>query len=174
MARTVLLLRAEIANNMNRSIIRVLAVAALLLSIQPVAFGLSPQATNRTEQFRAAGAAVDQLQVYELSGILIIRGRTTDKAQAEDVSRIAKTLGYERVANLVQISEDNDQRITRAAEVELTVNRALDGCKFRVNSAQGVVHVAGQVRHELQKDVALQVLKQIRGVRSVEFDLTRF
>ena len=159
---------------MNRTVTKVLAIAALLFTIQPVAFGASPEAINRTEQFRAAGAPVDRLQVYEIAGIVIIRGRTADKAQAAEMARIAKTLGYERVANLVQITEDNDARITRAAEVELTVHRALDGCQFRVASNQGVVHVAGRVRHELQKDVAAQVLRQIDGVRSVEFNLTKF
>jgi osmotically-inducible protein OsmY len=159
---------------MNRSIAKVLILATVLFAIQPVAFAVSPQAIDRTEQFRGAGAAVDRLQVYEIAGIVIIRGRTADKAQAEDVARIAKTLGYERVANLVQITEDNDGRITRAAERELTVHRSLDGCQFSVNSTKGIVHVAGRVRHELQKDVALQVLRQIDGVRSVEFDLTKF
>jgi osmotically-inducible protein OsmY len=159
---------------MNRSILKALAVAAFLLALQPVAFAANPEATNLTEQFRAAGGAVDRLQVYEVSGVVIIRGRTADKAQAEDLSRIAKTLGYERVANLVQISKDIDDQITRKAEVELTVHRSLDGCKFRVSSTQGVVHVNGTVHHELQKDVALQVLRRIDGVRSVEFDLTTF
>ncbi|HKR62729.1 MAG TPA: BON domain-containing protein [Thermoanaerobaculia bacterium] len=159
---------------MNRSIATALAIAAILFVIQPVAQAATADAINLTEQFRGAGAAVDRLQVYEIAGIVIIRGRTADKAQAEDLARIAKTLGYERVANLVQIADDDDERITRAAEVELTVHRALDGCKFQVNSSQGVVHVAGQVRHELQKDVALQVLRQIDGVRAVEFNLSKF
>jgi osmotically-inducible protein OsmY len=159
---------------MNRSIVRILALATLVMFFQPVASAASPDAVNRTEEFRGAGVLLDRLQVHEISGVLIIRGRTTSRAQAEDVSRIAKTLGYQRVANLVQIAEHDDQNITRAAERELTVHHSLEGCQFRVNSSRGVVSVAGRVRHELQKDVALQVLRKIDGVRSVEVNLTRF
>jgi osmotically-inducible protein OsmY len=159
---------------MRRPITTALLAATILLAAQPVAFAANAEANNLTEQFRGAGAAVDNLQVYELSGIVVIRGRTADKAQAEDVARIARTLGYTRVANLVQIAVDNDDRITRAAEVELTVHRALDGCQFRVNSSKGIVRLVGRVRHELQKDVALQVLRQIDGVRSIEANLTKF
>ena len=160
---------------MNRSIARLFAVAALVVLFVPaVAFAASPESVNRTEQFRGAGATIDRLQVHELSGILIIRGRATSHAQAAEVSRIAKALGYERVANLVQIAEHNDETITRAAEQELTRHHSLEGCQFRVNSSRGVVSVAGRVHHELQKDVALQLLRKIDGVQSVEVNLTRF
>ena len=54
------------------------------------------------------------------------------------------------------------------------MHRSLDGCQFRVTSDQGIVRVAGLVKHELQKDVAAQVLRNIDGIRSVELDLTRF
>ena len=159
---------------MSRSILMTLTLATFLMAASPVAFAENPEAINRTEQFLSAGAAVENLQVFEVSGIVIIRGRTADKTQAEDVARIAKTLGYERVANLVQIAENNDGRITRAAERELTVHHSLDGCQFRVSSIRGIVSVAGRVRHELQKDVAMQVLRRIAGVRSVEANLTTF
>jgi osmotically-inducible protein OsmY len=74
----------------------------------------------------------------------------------------------------VQIIENRDIEITRRAEVELTVNRSLDGCRFRVTSEQGVVRLAGSVKHELQKDVAAQVLRNIDGVRAIEMNLDKF
>jgi osmotically-inducible protein OsmY len=117
---------------------------------------------------------VDRLQVYEISGIVIIRGRTSDKAQAAELSRFAQSLGYARVANLVQTVEHNDQAIARAAERELTIHRSLDGCRFSVSSSNGIVKVNGQVAHELQKDVAVQVLRKLDGVRGVESTLQRF
>src|SRR5688500_15277976 len=147
---------------------------AILLAITPMAVAASPQEVDLTNTFRAAGATVDRLQVYEIAGVVLIRGRVADKIQAEEVSRIAQSLGYTRVANLIQVIENRDVEITRRAEIELTVNRSLDGCKFHVTSDQGRVRVAGLVKHELQKDVAAQVLKNIDGIRSVEFALTRF
>lgn len=155
------------------TITKAAALLAILLAITPIAAAASPQEVDLTNTFRAAGATVDRLQVYEIAGVVLIRGRVAEKAQAEEVSRIAQTLGYTRVANLIQVNENRDVEITRRAEIELTVNRSLDGCKFRVTSDQGRVKVAGLVKHELQKDVAAQVLKNIDGIRSVEFALNR-
>jgi osmotically-inducible protein OsmY len=154
--------------------IQTVAILAVLVVLGPVASAANPEAVDLTETFRGAGAAIDRLQVYQIAGIVLIRGRAVDAAQAAEVGRIAKELGYERVANLVQIVENNDVKIARAAEVELSVHRSLDGCRFRVSSENGVVRVAGSVQHELQKDVAVQVLRNLDGVRSVEVDLNRF
>lgn len=153
---------------------RTVAIAAILIAMTPAALAATPQTTDLTQQFLALGASVDRLQVYEIAGIVIIRGRVTDKTQAEILGRHATSLGYNRVANLTQIVEHYDAEITRAAERELTIHRSLDGCRFTVSADKGVVRVAGQVRHELQKDVAVQVLRSIDGVKSVEVNLRRF
>jgi osmotically-inducible protein OsmY len=158
---------------MIRSITKAAAIFAILIAITPVATAASPEAVDLTNTFRAAGATVDRLQVYEIAGVVLIRGRVADKVQAEEVGRLAQSLGYSRVANLVQVTENRDVEITRRAEIELTVNRSLDGCKFLVTSDQGRVRVAGVVKHELQKDVAAQVLKNVDGIRSIEFALDR-
>ena len=152
---------------------RTVAIAVILIALTPVALAAAPE-TDITEQFRSSGAVVDRLQVYEVAGIVIIRGRVADKAQAELLGQHAATLGYSRVANLIQIVENDDAAITRAAERELTINRSLDGCRFTVSAAKGIVRVAGSVRHELQKDVASQVVRSIDGVKSVELALNRF
>ena len=150
------------------------AVLAVVLVMTQAALAATPATTDLTNSFRGAGAAVNQLQVYEISGIVIIRGRTSDKAQAEVLSQYARSLGYQRIANLVATTTHDDAAITRRAERELTVHRALDGCRFRVSSEQGVIHLAGQVRHELQKDVAMQVLRSIDGVQSIDMKLDKF
>jgi osmotically-inducible protein OsmY len=153
---------------------RTVAIAAIVIALTPAALAATPQTIDLTDQFRVAGTTVDRLQVYEISGIVVIRGRVADKAQAEIIGQHAATLGYTRVANLIQIVEDTDARITRAAERELTIHRSLDGCRFQVSSDNGIVKVAGSVRHELQKDVALQLLRGIDGVKSVQVQLDRF
>ncbi|HEU4887996.1 MAG TPA: BON domain-containing protein [Thermoanaerobaculia bacterium] len=153
--------------------IKAAALVVILIAITPVATAASPEAVDLTNTFRAAGATADRLQVYEIAGVVLIRGRVADKVQAEEIGRIAESLGYARVANLVQVTENRDAEITRRAEIELTVNRSLDGCKFHVTSDQGRVRVAGLVKHELQKDVAAQVLRNVKGIQSVEFALNR-
>ena len=158
---------------MKRTVLTV-AIFAILIAMSPVVKAATPEEVDLTATFRGAGAAVDRLQVYQIAGIVIIRGRAPNQAEAAAVSKIAHELGYERVANLVQIVEDRDVEIARKAEVELAVTRSLDGCRFRVSSENGVLRVAGSVKHELQKDVAVQVVRNIDGVRSVEVDLERF
>ena len=159
---------------MTRTITKAVAIAAVLLAMSPVATAAVPQTTDLTNTFRGSGAAVDRLQVYEIAGIVIIRGRAADKAEAEILNKYAETLGYGRVANLIQIVKHEDELIARRAERELSVHRALDGCQFRVSAKKGVVTVSGSVAHELQKDVALAVLRSIDGVQSVEVSLDKF
>jgi osmotically-inducible protein OsmY len=159
---------------MMRTIKTAVAIAALTIALSPVATAAVPETRDLTPSFIQAGATIDRLQVYEIAGIVIIRGRAADQAQAAEVGKLAQGLGYERVANLVQVVENRDIEIARAAERELTVNRSLDGCRFQVTSEQGVIRVAGEVKHELQKDVAMQVLRSIDGAKSVEVSLKRF
>lgn len=159
---------------MMRTITKAVAAAGILIAMGLPASAATPQTTDLTNTFRAAGAVVDRLQVYEIAGIVIIRGRAADTTEAEILNQYAQTLGYARVANLIQIVKHEDARIARAAERELSVHRALDGCQFRVTSTKGVVRVAGRVRHEVQKDVAAQVLRSINGVRSVQMELDKF
>jgi osmotically-inducible protein OsmY len=159
---------------MSSTTTRTVAIAVILIALTPAALGAAPQEVDLTNQFRTAGVTVDRLQVYEVSGIVILRGRVDTKEQAEALGQYANTLGYTRIANLIQIAPNNDAEITRAAERELTIHRSLDGCRFRVTTDQGVIKVAGSVRHELQKDVAMQVLRSIDGAKSVQVNLDRF
>lgn len=159
---------------MMRTITKAVAIAAVLITVAGPMFAAAPQTLDLTSTFRGAGATIDRLQVFEVAGIVLIRGRATSKAQAEQVGLLAHALGYSRVANLVQIVDHDDLAITRQVERELTANRSLDGCQFSVQSVDGVVSVNGRVQHELQKDVAFQILRGIDGVRSVNFKLDRF
>lgn len=152
-----------------------LSIALFLVTLLAQTVEAAPaEPTDLTPTFQAAGVAIDRLQVFEIGGVVIIRGRTYDKADAEEASRLAKQLGYTRVANLVQIlQQPDDDAIERVAQLELTMHPALDGTRLRVRSQRGVVSVAGRVTHELQKDVAVALLRSIEGVREVRASLTR-
>jgi osmotically-inducible protein OsmY len=157
-----------------------IALAAILLLTLGTLGGVSaasasqPPTTDLTGQFVAAGVDVEALQVSEVGGIVVIRGRTLDKAKAEAAGRIALSLGYGRVANLVQITEPaDDAAIQRRAERELSIHRSLDGCSFQILSQHGILRIAGRVHSELQKDVAVQLLRNVDGVREVRSSLTQ-
>ena len=132
------------------------------------------QATDLTPQFRASGLAITHLQAFEIGGVVVLRGRAADRAAAEEIGRFAESHGYTRVANLVQvIPPTDDVAIERLAERELAIHRSLDGCTFHIDSQDGVVYVNGQVRQELQKDMAIELLRTIDGVKAVHADLQK-
>ena len=118
---------------------------------------------------------VDGLRAVDVGGILVLRGTAVNQVQAEAVGTYAKSLGYTRVANLVRVDAAvDDAAIERNVERQLSLARGLDGCSIKVNSKGGAVRISGTVQHELQKDFALQLIRNIDGVKSVQSDLQRF
>lgn len=154
------------------SVLFAVAVVALLAVSAYAESG--PKANDLTSLFIEHGVTLRNMRVVEVGGIVVIRGRAADLAQAASAAELARTLGYARVANLVQVvPPPDDQSIERIAERELTIHRTLDGCHFRVESHDGVVKLAGTVSHELQKDVAVALVRNIDGVKEVHADLQR-
>jgi len=159
---------------MIRTQIAVVFVAGLLAL--PAAAG-TPKvdpADDVTPQFRSAALPVEGFQAVRVGGIVVLRGRAIDRAGAENAGRVAQSLGFARVANLIQSEEPaDDDAIELRAERAFSMLRSLDGCRFTINSHAGVVELSGKVDHELQKDVAVQILRNIAGVRQVRAALKR-
>jgi osmotically-inducible protein OsmY len=90
---------------------------------------------------------------------------------AAEAGRFAKSLGHQRVANLIEIVPGlADGAIERYAGRELDMARGLEGCIFQVSSRKGLVSLRGQVRREFQKDLAVALLRKIDGVKAVHFE----
>lgn len=161
----------------SRLLLAGIAVVTLFVATAAFAASKSPTATGNdlTPQFRDRGlSTVDRLQVTEVGGIVVMRGRVAARANAEEASQMAKDLGYSRVANLIQVVEPiDDRRIERTAEREIAIHRSLDGCKLSVDSDKGIVRINGIVSHELQKDVVISLIRNIDGVREVRTELAR-
>ena len=154
------------------------AVLVALLSFTLPALALekpsSAQASDVTARFADGAFHIDGFKAIEVGGIVVLRGKTTDPAEAARVADFAKNLGYERVANVVGVIDPpDDQAIERNAERALASHRTLDGCTFHVDSQQGVVHLAGRVQYELQKDIAADLVRNVDGVRDVKMELVR-
>lgn len=162
---------------MTRSTIRTQLIAAIfaVASIAPAAWAVQPDSKDVTSMFASSGVAVQGLRAVDVGGILVLRGRTADPAQAAAAKAYATTLGYTRIANLVQISAPiDDAAIQRRVERQLALSRGLDGCNIKINSQDGAVRISGTVQQELQKDFALEVVRNVDGVKSVRSDLQRF
>jgi len=147
-------------------------VAALLVFSTPLRAD-STATVDLTPQLQSAGLDINGLQATEIGGIVILRGRSIDAATAARAGVVAEQLGYNRIANLIQVVEvPDDARIARTAERKLAMQRGLDGCTLRVDSRRGVVTLAGKVTSELQKDVAVNTVRNINGVRAVKADFS--
>ena|SRR5438067_12463600 len=156
---------------MSRKPIRLFAFVLAVALAMPVAFAVQPQTNDLTKLFRDGGVNISNLQVVEIGGIVVIRGRTNDAQQAAGAARFAQSLGYTRVANLVQLATPvDDSMIQRKVERELALHRALDGTTFQIASRDGVVRLSGRITNELQRDMAVNLIRNIDGVKSVNSD----
>lgn len=160
---------AHIAGMKTRTFLLSAAVVAALLTA-PSSLKADDSATvDLTPQIQKAGLDIDGLKAVEVGGIVILRGRAVDQAEAERAGIAAKQLGYARIANLIRVVEPpDDAKIQRTAERKLGLQRSLDGCNLRVDSNRGIVTVQGKVNSELQKDVAIDIVRNIDGVRAVK------
>jgi osmotically-inducible protein OsmY len=162
---------------MRQTTIRTQLIAAIFAVglIAPAAWAVQPESKDVTSLFANSGVAVAGLRAIDVGGILVLRGNTADRTQAEAAGVYAKSLGYARVANLVRVDEAvNDAALERSIERQLSLSRGLDGCNIKVDSQQGAVRISGTVQHELQKDYALELVRTVDGVKSVRSDLQRF
>jgi hyperosmotically inducible protein len=146
----------------------ILSTALALALSSPLFAESAPQAKDMTPAFASSGVSVQGLRVTEVGGIVVIRGRAADASQAAAASAFAQSLGYSRIANLIQIAPPaDDQLIARRAERELAIHRGLDGSHLRIASRDGVVTLGGTVTSEMQKEAAIALVRNIDGVRSV-------
>jgi len=152
------------------SILGASVVAALMLIANP-SHADSTAVVDITPQLQSL-TNIEGLQAVEVGGIVVLRGKTTDPADAVRAATLVQSLGYPRVANLIRVFEPpDDAAIQRVAERRLAMHRALDGCSLRVDSQQGVLTLAGKVQSALQTDVAIGVLRNIDGVRGVKTNI---
>lgn len=163
-------MRAGDANNlMRRPLILSIALAAALSC--PLFAQSAPETKDLTPAFASSGVSIDGLRVIEVGGIVVIRGRVADSSQAAAASTFAQSLGYSRVANLIQIATPaDDQLIRRNAEREIMMHRGLDGSRLHIASKNGIVTLGGTVTSQVQKDAAIALVRHIDGVRGVLTD----
>jgi osmotically-inducible protein OsmY len=119
--------------------------------------------------------SLSAIDVKVVSGIVILRGETSDAACASRASAAVQSLGYSRVANLIHVAaQTSDEDIRRSAERQIAQNRVLDGCRFAISCDQGVLKVSAKVQSEVQEEVTRKVLKTVTGVREVRAEFARF
>ena len=152
--------------------LRAALCALIAFTAFPFAASAQTKVFDLTPAFLECGADVDELLVYRVGGIVIIRGTTGDASKAADAGRIATFLGYDRVANLIRVVDEpaTDAQIAARGQRQLELEPMLVGCKFHVDSTLGVVQVRGTVRQAGQKSLAIEILHRLPGVKEVHWD----
>ena len=147
----------------------------LLLTILAPLAAQAQTEIDLTSTFIRSGAVIEGLSAVQVSDIVVIRGKTADRTRAEEVSRIATTLGHARVANLIIVVDHAkaDAAIIEAGRRRLELEPGLEGCTFRVDSNRGVVSLTGTVQRDSQAELAIAVLSRIDGVTAIHPDLPR-
>src|SRR5436305_1318505 len=84
--------------------IRPALLALFVASLLPVAASAQSEPVDLTAVFRSSGVDVADLQVYQINGIVLIRGTSADRGKAANAGIVATNLGYARVANLIGFS----------------------------------------------------------------------
>jgi osmotically-inducible protein OsmY len=155
-----------------RSTLLSLVAVALLF---PFAAFAETNVIDLTAAFIKNGVVIDGLAVSQISDIVLICGKTNDRTKAEEASRIATSLGYHRVANLIVVRDDvtADAAIVYTGQRRLELEPALEGCRFRVDSTRGVIRLTGRVHRDAQADLAVKILSRIDGVKAIHPDLAR-
>ncbi|HEX7422044.1 MAG TPA: BON domain-containing protein [Thermoanaerobaculia bacterium] len=125
-----------------------------------------------TPAFVDCGVDIEQLLVYRVGEIVVIRGTTSDAEKAANAGRIATVLGYDRVANLIVVVDQplTDAAIAARGQLALDREPALDGCRFHVASVSGLISVSGRTLRNDQKNLAVEVLKHVAGVKDAHWD----
>lgn len=154
------------------TILSAVLATALLFPVSQAEAASGPPSNDITASFLSAGINVPDLRAVEVGGIVILRGSAGTAEDAACAAQVARDLGYLRVANLIRVTEAvDDAAIQRLAERELARHRGLDGSSIRIKSQHGIVNLAGRVSQELQKDMAVTLVRNIDGVRSVTSSL---
>lgn len=134
-------------------------------------------------------AAVD---VQTQEGVVTLRGKV-DNADAKELAGVLarSTEGVYLVNNLISLdsmamvqarttpveatssTQPNDEWIVDKIQESYRFSRNLDVLKIKVTSAEGMVRLSGEVVSAQQKSIAVEIARQILGVRGVDPDLLK-
>lgn len=149
-------------------------------------------ATVKSKLLWNAATQALAIDVATVDGVVTLKG----KAQTADAKQLAGTLatntdGVYEVNNLISLgvadtattraeaqakkTEDSisDAWITSKVKASLVLNRDLDGLSIDVQSQGGMVVLRGSVTSAEMKTLAVEVARNIRGVRGVDADLLK-
>jgi osmotically-inducible protein OsmY len=132
------------------------------------------------------------IEVQSSEGVVTLRGRV-DSAEAKELAGVVarSTDGVHLVNNLVSLDtaamakarenpvgattgpQPSDSWIVDKIQNSFRFSRNLDGLNLKVASQEGLVRLSGEVVSSEQKTIAVEIARQIIGVRGVDADLLK-
>ncbi|PVZ35026.1 BON domain-containing protein [Pseudomonas sp. CC120222-01a] len=132
------------------------------------------------------------IEVQSEDGVVTLRGKV-DSAEAKELAGVVArtTDGVHLVNNLVSMDtaamakaretpvdassgpQPSDGWVVDKIQTSFRFSRNLDGLNIKVASEQGMVRLTGEVVSSEQKTIAVDIARQIIGVRGVDADLLK-
>lgn len=132
------------------------------------------------------------IEVQSREGVVTLRGKV-DSVEAKELAGVLAegTEGVYLVNNLVSLDtaamakarempvdapsgpQPSDSWVVAKIQQSYRFSRHLDGLNIRISSDQGLVRLSGEVVSREQKNIAVEVARQIVGVRGVDADMLK-
>ncbi|WPO99834.1 BON domain-containing protein [Pseudomonas sp. HR96] len=162
---------------------------------QPIAQKLEDATLTATIKSKLLWNSITQgldISVDTVAGVVTLKGHAQTVDAKQLAGQLAKdTDGVYVVNNLISLgapdsnttrlevdtrkTEDSlsDAWITSKVKASLVLDRHLDGLSIDVATKAGIVSLTGDVANADQKDMAVQMARNIRGVRGIDADLLK-
>jgi osmotically-inducible protein OsmY len=131
-----------------------------------------------------ANVSATSTKVDVVNGTVLLTGTVDNAAQKDLTEAYAKDIeGVQSVNNQLVVKEPatadssmsvtmDDASITSQVKYELLTHRSTSAIKTKVTTKDGVVMIAGDAASDAEKDLVSKIASGIRGVRSVDNEMT--
>jgi osmotically-inducible protein OsmY len=121
---------------------------------------LKGKAPTADAKLLAGSLASNTEGVYQVNNLISLGAADTSTTRAETAAKTTE-------------EALSDAWITSKVKASLLYSRSLDGLTINVDTRTGMVSLSGDVGSSEEKDVALELARNVRGVRGVDADLLK-
>lgn len=145
-----------------------LGIALGILSICISLPAMSATPNQIKEELASSPLIIDGLEIVEVEGILIVRGRVAEQSVITAVLAFVRARSERPVIPAMEIVEKvDDATIKRRVERALHLNENLENASISVAAMDGVIELSGTVENELQILAAGDTAGTVRAVLSI-------
>jgi hyperosmotically inducible protein len=143
----------------------------------------------KTKMMADKAVSADKIEVDTRDGVVTLTGMVQSQEAKDHALRIAReTNGARKVVDMISVrvaegrgeapsperstgERIDDAEITMRVKTRLLDDPAVKGTKIDVDTRDGVVFLTGSARTNEEKDKAIQLARNVEGVRDVQADI---